>query len=117
MPGPDKERDEALARLNKRADALEAQAAQGKVDYGTQVTGQAYRILAELIGGVAVGFVIGFVVDRYAGTTPWGMVIGVLTGFGVAVWMAKRTADRLIALAKSDPESMKSVPFDDEEED
>ena len=117
MSGPDQTRDEALARLNKRADALEVQTARAKVDYGTQVTGQAYRILAELIGGVAVGFVIGFIVDRYVGTTPWGMVVGVLIGFGVAVWMAKRTADRLIALAKPDPGSMKSVPFDDEDED
>ena len=116
MSGPDPSRDEALARLNKRADALEAQSTREKVDYGAQVSGQAYRILAELIGGVAIGFVLGFIVDRYAGTTPFGMVIGVLGGFGISVWMAKRTADRLIAVAKSDPGSMKSVPFDDEED-
>lgn len=117
MPGPEQSRDEALARLNERANALEARKTQGQIDWGQQATSQAYRILAELIGGVLVGFAVGFGVDRFAGTMPWGMIVGVMIGFGVAVWMAKRTANRLMALAKSEGAAMESVPFDDEDED
>jgi ATP synthase protein I len=117
MPESDPSRDEALARLEERANALEARETQGQIDWGQQASSQAYRILAELIGGVLVGCAIGFGVDWFAGTTPWGMIVGVLIGFGVAVWMAKRTADRLMKLAKSEGDPMKSVPFDDEDED
>ena len=117
MPGPDLSREEALARLNQQADALEARNAPETVDYGQQAASQAYRILAELIGGVLVGLAIGFGADRVFGTTPWGMIGGVLLGFAVSVFMAKRTADRLIALAKTDGRGVQSVPFDDEDED
>lgn len=117
MPGPDLSREEALARLNRQADALEARNAPKTVDYGQQAASQAYRILAELIGGVLVGLAIGFGADQLFGTAPWGMICGVLLGFAVSVFMAKRTADRLIALAKTDGRVVQSVPFDDEDED
>lgn len=117
MPGPDLSREEALARLNERADALEARNAPQTVDYGQQAASQAYRILAELIGGVLVGLAIGFGVDQVFGTLPWGMIGGVVFGFAVSVWMARRTANRLMALAKTDGRVVQSVPFDDEDED
>lgn len=117
MPGPDLSREEALRRLNEQADALEARNAPKTVDYGQQAASQAYRILAELIGGVLVGLAIGFGVDQLFGTAPWGMIGGVLLGFAVAVLMAKRTADRLMTLAKTDGRVVQSVPFDDEDED
>jgi ATP synthase protein I len=117
MSKPDLSRDEAINRLNERADALEARNAPTKVDYGHQASSQAYRILAELIGGVLVGIAVGFGVDKLFHTLPWGTIGGVLIGFGVSVWMAKRTADRLIALANTDGRVVEAVPFDDEDED
>ena len=117
MSGPDPSREEALRRLNERADALETRNAPPTVDYGQQAASQAYRILAELIGGVLVGLAIGFGVDHLLGTAPWGIIGGVLLGFGVSVWMARRTANRLMALAKKDGRVVQSVPFDDDDED
>lgn len=117
MSEPDLSQDEAIKRLNERADALEARNKPPEVDYGQQAASQAYRILAELIGGVLVGLAIGAGVDWMFHVRPWGMIGGVLLGFGVSVWMAKRTADRLMALAKQDGRTVEAVPFDDEDED
>ena len=43
------------------------------------------------------------------------LIGGVLAGFALALWMANRTAQRLMRLAKMEGEP-KSVPFDDDEE-
>ena len=58
----------------------------------------------------------GFIVDRVLDTTPWGLIGGVLLGFALSLWMARRTANRLMAMAKQDAEPLPSVPFDDDEE-
>ena len=110
-------REEAIKRLNDSASALEARTArktQHNAAHGAAAS-QAWRILADLFGGVFVGLGGGFLVDRFFGTAPWGLVIGVLLGFGVSVWMARLTANRLMAQAKQEGEP-RSVPFDDEED-
>ena len=33
------------------------------------------RVLAELLGGLLGGALIGWVIDRFAGTTPWGLLV------------------------------------------
>lgn len=96
---------------------MEARSASKQIDMGQQASSQAYRILAELIGGVLVGGALGFGADRLLGSIPIGMIVGVLLGFGVSLYMAHRTAKRLMALAKSQGEPIQSVPFDDEDED
>lgn len=72
------------------------------VGAGGSAVSQAYRIVVELFAGVLVGLGLGFGVDRLLNTAPWGLLGGVLVGFGVSVWMAKRTADRLVAQAKAE---------------
>lgn len=117
MAKPTESRDEALRRLSERAAALDARTQRPTGQHaGEQAVGQAYRIIAELIGGVVVGLALGFGFDRIFGTLPWGLIGGVLLGFAVSVWMARRTANRLMALAKQDAEPAPSVPFDDDEE-
>jgi len=103
MSNPDPSREEALQRLHQRADALQTStAAPVRGDHGGHAVNQAYRIIAELFGGVIVGLALGFGVDWLLGTRPWGIIGGVLLGFAVSVWMAKRTADRLTAQAKAE---------------
>lgn len=118
MSLPPESREEAIARLNKSASELEARSARKVQDHGAQAAAasKAWRILAELFGGVFVGLAGGFVVDRFFGTVPWGLITGVLLGFAVSVWMARRTANRLMAEARLEGEP-KSVPFDEDEED
>lgn len=42
------------------------------------------RILAELIGGIGGGAFIGWVIDRFAGTSPWGLLVVMALGIFVA---------------------------------
>lgn len=117
MSLPPESREEAIARLTKSASELEARTARESMmdAAGQRVAAQAWRIIADLLGGVFVGLVLGVLLDRFAGTTPWGIIGGVLLGFAVSVWMAWRTASRLTAEAKLMGEP-KSVPFDDEDQ-
>ena len=112
-------REEAIKRLTESASAMEARNARqlSHEAAGQAAAGQAWRILADLFGGVFVGLALGFIVDRFAGTGPWGLIGGVLLGFAVSVFMAWRTAQRLMAQAKASGVEPRSVPFDDEEED
>lgn len=41
------------------------------------------RVLAELIGGMVGGALIGWVIDRLAGTSPWGLLV--MLGLGIIV--------------------------------
>ncbi|MES2835695.1 MAG: AtpZ/AtpI family protein [Pseudomonadota bacterium] len=112
-------RQETIARLNKSASDLEARTARQVSDEaaGQAAAGQAWRIIADLFGGVFMGLALGFIVDRFANTGPWGLIGGVLLGFAVSVFMAWRTAQRLMAQAKASGVEPKTVPFDDDEED
>lgn len=117
MSIPPESREEAIKRLNDRASDLEAATAdRASHEVAAQkATGQAWKILADLLGGVFLGLGLGVLVDRFAGTVPWGTISGVLLGFAVSIWMAWRTAKRLERLARLEGEP-KSVPFDDEDE-
>ena len=117
MAPADEPHEEAMRRLDERAVALGARTQRPVTAHaGEQAVSQAYRIIAELIGGVLVGLAAGFIVDRVFQTTPWGLIGGVLLGFALSIWMARRTANRLMALAKQGSEPLPSVPFDDDEE-
>ena len=92
MSLPTESREEAIKRLNTSASDLEARTAR-QISHeaaGQAAAGQAWKILADLFGGV-------------------------LLGFAVSVWMAWRTAQRLMAEAKQHGEPQ-SVPFDDDED-
>ena len=117
MSLPPESREEAIKRLHTSASDLEARTAR-QISHeaaGQAAASQAWKILADLFGGVFVGLAIGFGVDHFAGTSPAGLIGGVLLGFAVSVWMAWRTAQRLMAEAQQygEPES---VPFDDEDQ-
>jgi len=110
-------REEAIARLQKSASDLETRTTPriSQEMAGQAAASQAWKIIADLLGGVFVGLAIGWGIDHFAGTTPVGLIGGVLLGFAVSVWMAWRTAQRLMAEANKHGEPT-SVPFDDEDE-
>lgn len=121
MPTPSPSHDDRLRSLRERADALQSGAARPPAAGGAEAaaTSQAYRLIAELLGGVLVGLALGFGVDRLTGHPPVGLIGGVLLGFAVSVWMAKQTADRLTAQAKMENGGAPaaSVSADDEDDD
>lgn len=118
MSTPTESREEAIKRLNDRASELEAATAPKKSEHLTAqaVSSEAYKIVAELLGGVFIGLGLGFGVDRLFGTNPWGLIGGVLLGFALSIYMARRTANRLMAQAKASGVEAKSISFDDEED-
>ena len=116
MSRPDESREEALKRLHERADALEARTSRKPADYGGNAVGQAYTLLGVLIGGPAVGLALGLGVDAVADTAPWGIIVGVLLGFGMAIYMALGSARRLSARMAKEPPAP-AAPFDDDDED
>ena len=38
------------------------------------------RVLAELLGGIGGGALIGWVIDQFAGTSPWGLLVVMMLG-------------------------------------
>jgi ATP synthase protein I len=52
------------------------------------------RVLAELLGGMLGGAVIGWVIDAFAGTAPWGLMVMLFLGIGVAFRNIFRIASR-----------------------
>src|SRR5262249_60037954 len=50
------------------------------------------RLSAELVGGVAIGFILGWLMDRWLGTSPWGMIVLLLLGFAAGVLNVMRSA-------------------------
>jgi ATP synthase protein I len=116
MTPPEETREEAIRRLEQRAGALEARAVQTPRDYGAQAHSYGYRLMALLLGGVFVGLGFGWAVDVIARTQPFGMIIGVLVGFGVSVWLAVRTAQRMSAEAAREWGPPTDLPPDGEDD-
>ena len=54
--------------------------------------GQALKLSSEFIAGIAVGVGLGWVIDRVAGTSPWGLIVFLLLGFGAGVLNVLRSA-------------------------
>jgi len=60
----------------------------------TDVSGFArgFRLSTELVAGVLVGAVIGWLLDRWLGTSPWGLIVFLLLGFAAGVLNVMRAA-------------------------
>ena len=54
--------------------------------------GQAMKLSSEFIAGVVVGVGLGWFIDRLAGTAPWGLIVGLLLGFGAGILNVLRSA-------------------------
>lgn len=59
----------------------------GKSDFAN-----ALRLSSEFIAGVVVGAALGWFIDRMAGTSPWGLIVFLLLGFGAGILNVLRSA-------------------------
>lgn len=52
------------------------------------------RVLAELLGGIGGGAFLGWVIDHFAGTSPWGLLAMLFLGIVVAFRNIIRISNR-----------------------
>lgn len=86
--------DERLRRARLEEDARTA----GKRKQPRPGQKQGMRILSDLIGIPFGSALIGWTIDRWAGTMPWTMLALMFLGFGAAVW-------NVLRISKQPPES------------
>lgn len=107
MSQPDDESQEALKRLHDRLDAFDGggRDAKGLPEASAERSmGEGYRLLGEVVSGVLGGIGLGWVVDHFAHTTPFGLVIGMLLGTAASAYVAMKSADRMgRSAAEPDP--------------
>ncbi|WP_336066156.1 AtpZ/AtpI family protein [Nitratireductor rhodophyticola] len=65
---------------------------EGKTKGDMAGAAQALRLSSEFIAGVGVGAALGWFIDHFAGTSPWGLIIFLLLGFGAGVLNVLRSA-------------------------
>lgn len=97
-------RDEGLEQRRKRlsaelADRKAEDAAEAKRDAQSEESrkGMAlgFKISSEFISAVAVGAILGYLVDRFAGTSPWGLIVLLLLGFCAGVLNVLRAVGKV----------------------
>ena len=97
----DGERKDQADSLEERRRQLEAELAsrrpadkpskkaewEGKTSYA-----KAFQLSTEFVAAIFVGTLLGYLIDRFLGTTPWGMIIFLLLGFVAGVLNVMRSA-------------------------
>jgi ATP synthase protein I len=116
MPKMDDKPEEALKSLDERLGAVEAARTRSQGGDAQRAMAQGYRFLGEVVGGVLAGAGFGWLVDRFTGTAPLGLIGGLLIGTGFSIWVAVRSAVRI---TKTETERAGPSPSvrDDEDED
>jgi len=61
-----------------------------------------FRLSTELVAGVLVGAAVGWLLDRWLGISPWGMIVFLLLGFAAGVLNVMRAAG-VVPVNKLDP--------------
>jgi ATP synthase protein I len=73
----------------------------------TSALARGFRLSAEFVAGILVGAAIGWAIDRWLGTTPWGMIVLLLFGFAAGVLNMMRAAGVVAQNTLDPPETKK----------
>jgi ATP synthase protein I len=84
-----------LQRLGERLNQVSRPSENGSgprrsADYSALANG--FRLSSELVAGVIVGGMIGWLIDRWLGSTPWAFIVFLLLGFAAGVLNVMRAA-------------------------
>ena len=112
MDDPQDGLDERRKRLSKAlAERKADDAAEAKRDGQSEASrkGMALglKISSEFISAIAVGGILGYLIDWAAGTSPWGMIIFVLLGFCAGVLSILRAVGMVAQPPHLEPRSNK----------
>lgn len=81
--------DAGLKRVTSQA---EAESRRESAKAGSSGIGQAMRLSTEFVAGIIVGGGLGWAVDKWFGTAPFGMIVLLMLGFGAGVMNVVRAA-------------------------
>jgi ATP synthase protein I len=86
--------DERLRAARKQEDQRTKPVAGAEADENYRAGN---RVLAELLGGIVGGVFLGWVIDHFAGTAPWGLLVmmflGIFVSFRSIIRMSNRRPD------------------------
>jgi ATP synthase protein I len=80
-------------QLDRKRDA--APARDGRFEgssSGPSALGRAFRMSTEFVAGVIAGGGLGWLFDRWLGTSPWGMIVFLMLGFAAGVYNVMRAS-------------------------
>jgi ATP synthase protein I len=82
--------NEGLGQRRKSGQSSES----SEADRAATASGYArgFRLSSELVAGVAVGAGLGWLIDRWLGISPWGLMIFLLLGFAAGLLNVMRSA-------------------------
>jgi len=80
------------AKLDQVGSRKPAEHDSGKYVSDPSAMAKGFRMSAELVAGVLVGAVIGWLLDRFLGISPFGLIVFVLLGFVAGVLNVMRSA-------------------------
>jgi ATP synthase protein I len=109
-PGPD-----PFGRLDERLAAFDASRQKSSPGPGLEAA-DGYRLLGLMLGGVLGGVGLGWLLDRFVHTSPFGVVGGLLIGTTLALVTTIRTATRMSARAQKDTPPAPPAPEADDED-
>lgn len=103
------------SRIARARSSGPAQAGTNQVRAGEMTgIGRGFRLASEFVAAVVVGGAIGFGIDYFFPTRPWGMIILLLLGFAAGVLNVIRATAEMNA-ATAVPPDTKPVPDDEDE--
>lgn len=120
------EENETSKRLDPKSDleALERRLNEAKAKHEKHeneqmdgsLLGMAWRLSTELVVAVLVGTGLGHLLDKFFGTSPWILLLGLGFGFAAGIMNTLRVAAKMDAASANVPIG-EDIPFDDEEAD
>jgi ATP synthase protein I len=81
--------DKAEAESKRKADIAEPTSG------GMQGMGFALKVASEFASGVLVGAGLGWLIDKWLGTSPWGMILLLMLGFVAGVLNVLRAVGKV----------------------
>jgi ATP synthase protein I len=83
------------ARIDKASAHRQTTESPARSKSDTNAIGQAFRLSAEFVSGVVAGGIVGWLVDRLFGISPWGLIICIILGFCAGMLNLMRAAGML----------------------
>lgn len=88
-----------LSRLDQELGQRRAADARDKAaadtEAGPSPLARGFRLSAEFVAGVGAGAILGWLLDRVLGSSPWGMIVLLMLGFCAGIYNVLRAAGHL----------------------